>query len=120
MNIADTRAAIAAALNSVSGLNVKARPVTNNVRPNDGWVTSPSLEVADFASSLAEFDVVVVLSSDPVKAEQRYDEVALAVLNAAAELDASDVTVAPQLIPAGDGVPAPLYTLVLTVKMEVQ
>lgn len=117
--LAETRTAIAAAVNAVDGLNVKAYAVTNNVRPGDGWVTSPVLGVAGFEAAAAEWDVVVVLGTDPTKAEQRFDELAVAVLDAAAALDAADVRVAPQLLPAGDVTPANLYTLVLTLTTEV-
>ncbi len=118
--ISDQRAAVAAALNAVGGITVTDHPVTNNVRPGDGWVNVTRLAPADFAASAATMQAVVVLSPDPVKADARFDDIGVQLVDAVTGIGGvADVSAEPMLLVADGTVPGNLYAIQLTFTVEV-
>ena len=122
MDLASARTALAAALSTVSGVTVTARPgrVTSNAR--DGWVTLSKLAPsAFFDRQSATLSAVVVLGADEVMAEELLDTLAPALLDAAVTsvLAPADVFLNPQMLVTGT-TSAPLYALVLTLTIEVE
>ncbi len=114
------RAAIATALSTVSGVDVRARPWKGVGKAGDGWVTITRLVPADFSSCYAIFAAVVILSSDEVKAEAALEDQATALIDAvtASDLDPTDVELEPSVLTVGQA-SSPLYAAVLTITLEV-
>ena len=117
--IAEQRAAIATALSGVASLKVKPRPVTGNLKANDGWVNVGKIRPFDFAASMAEFTAVVVLGTDPNLAETRMETLAVELLDTITTLAVTDVSIEPQLMVGGDAAAANVYILALSFSMEV-
>ena len=112
-----TREAIAAALNALGVFNVSAyRP--SNIGVLDGWITVRNVRPADFTNSDAQFEVVLTLTADEIEAETMLDLHSVNIINAITTLAVSEVSLEPQLLAVGNNA-APLYSLVLTVTMEV-
>ena len=118
--ISERRAEVAAALNAVGGITVTAHPVTNNVRPGDGWVNVTRLAPADFTASAATMQAVVVLSPDPVKADARFDDLGVQLVDAVTGIGGvADVSAEPLLLVADGTAPGNLYAISLQFTLEV-
>ena len=118
MDLTATRQAIADALNTVPGLNVRTRPMTT-AKTNDGWVVVSRVAPAGFTTVLVTFLAVVVLGPDATAAEARLDELAVPILDAIlTELHAADVTLEPVALPVGLNA-ASMSALTVTLTLEV-
>lgn len=118
--ISERRAEVAAALNAVGGITVTDHPVTNNVRPGDGWVNVTRIAPADFTASAATMQAVVVLSPDPVAADTRFDELAVELVDAVTGMGGvADVSAEPLLLVADGTAPGNLYAVKIEFTMEV-
>jgi hypothetical protein len=115
----ETRTAIADALTGVEELVVTAHPVTNNVRPGNGWVNLTRLVPEGFTGYLATFTVVIILSPDPVHADVRMDELAIPVMDAVLALGVSDASMEPISMVTDGSVTGVLYALQITFTTEV-
>jgi hypothetical protein len=118
--ISERRADVAAALNTIGGITVTDHPVTNNVRPGNGWVNVIRLAPADFTASAATMQAVVILSPDPVKADEMFDDLGVQLVDAVTGLgDVADVSAEPMILVADGTVPGNLYAIQLTFLLEV-
>jgi hypothetical protein len=83
MNLADTREAIADALSTVDGYNVRPRPLHGRPVTGDGWINvlsvRPSTE--SFTGYMVQMTAVVVLSTDEATAEEHLEEDAVELLH---------------------------------------
>jgi hypothetical protein len=123
-SIAATRTALAAALNTISGLNVRPRPTVKNPKISDGWIIVGRVEpaVQSMNRCSVTFTAVVVLGADEARAETRMEELSVALVNAVTQsptLAPDDVFLEPVLLPVGDVSPTPLYALTINCNLEV-
>lgn len=120
--LAQVRTDVAAAVQAVdAALNIRTRPV-KNARPNDGWVIVERVAPATYTACEATLTAVVLLGStaDETKAEDRFEALAVALVDAVTtgDLHPSDVRCEPATVLVGDpGVP--MYALTLTLTLEV-
>jgi hypothetical protein len=114
------RTAAAAALDALAGFTVRARPLKAAQKAGDGWIVLGRLVPADFSSSYATLQAVIVLSPDAAKAEQVLEDNATALVNAitSSDLDPTDVSLEPEALIVGE-TSSPLYAAVLTFTVEV-
>lgn len=120
MTLTTARAAIATALSTVSGLDVRARPI-KTPKAGDGWVTITRIVPADFSACLATFTAVVVLGADSAKAEELFESYGVDVIDAvtSSTLNPTDVALEPQALVVGDQA-SPMYVLALTLSLLVE
>jgi hypothetical protein len=123
MNLADTREAIADALSTVPGYNVRPRPLTAAPVTGDGWVNvlsvRPSTE--SFTGYMVQMTAVVVLSTDEATAEGHLEDDAVELLTAiieADEINPADIALEAQMLITGTN-QAPLYVAALALTLEV-
>lgn len=124
MNLTDARMAVAEALNGIEGLRVTARPVKGNLRPNDGWVTVNTVSPGEYLGGavLAVLNAYVSLGADEKKADEQVDELSAQILYAiinSNDIFAYDLSIQPQAIIAGEGVPGQVFALALTLTVEL-
>lgn len=116
------RAAIAEAVNTVPDVLIAPRGSrTSTHLMNDGWVDVRRLAPAGYTTCEAIFEVTIVLGNDEHAAQDRFEEIATAAIDAltkAPDLYVSDVSVEPvQLVPTnGTG---SIYALSINLSMEV-
>lgn len=120
MSLATARQALADAVSALPGVTCTPRPVANNLRPGDAWVNVVRLEPGQFLGSQnATLSAFVVLSPDQWLADSKVDDLAGPLLACAQPLYGFAASVEPQIVVAGEAVPGNLYTLALTVTLEV-
>ena len=70
---------------------------------------------------MVDLKAVILLSADYVKADELFDNLATAAMNAATKngLGTADVRVEPGIVPVGD-TQSPMYALIVNASMEVQ
>lgn len=118
--IAQTRQIVADAVSGLDGITCTPRPVANNVRAGDAWVTVGRTTPYDFTESLTVFTVVLVLGSDAKRAEARVEELSLPLIDLLTTgLSGTDVAVEPLRLIAGEGVTQSMYALAGTVSLLV-
>jgi hypothetical protein len=123
MNLADTREAIADALSTVDGYNVRPRGIPPVPKTGDGWITVLSVQPSteSFTGYMVRMTAVVVLSSDEAKAEEILEEDAVELLTAiieADEINPADISLEAQALFTGAN-QAPLYVAALALTLEV-
>jgi hypothetical protein len=119
VNLTAARQALAAVLSTVEGVTVRARPVKAAPTPGDGWVSVDRIAPADYSSCSATLSAVVVLAADELLAEERLEQLGVALVDAAtSDLGAYDVALQPELLVVGTTA-APLYSAVLTLTLPV-
>lgn len=122
MTIAEARAAIAAALSTVDGYDVRARPWRAAERPGDGWVVITSVRPGEFFSAVSvTFRAVLLLSADQLVAEESLETDAAALVLAVTKAETllpANVDLSPVEIPVGTA-RTPYFAAVLTLTMEV-
>lgn len=121
MTLTEARQAVATALSTVAGWNVRPRPLRAAPKAGDGWVVLNRLEPADFTRSTATMTAVLILGADEAKAELRLEQDATALINAitgADDLAPADVALEAISLAVGDTA-APLYGAALTLTLEV-
>lgn len=123
-DLAQTRVDVAAAVTAAAAaagitLSVQPRPVRSS-RPLDGWVTVGPVTPARFTKCDARLTVVVLLAGDESKAEERFEQLAVPLVDGVTkdQLHPGDVSCEPVTIPAGDP-PVPTFALALTLTLEV-
>jgi hypothetical protein len=118
--LAEAREAVATALSTVVGVDVRARPWRSAGKPGDGWVNVTRVVPAGFVGAYATLSAVVILSADDVDAEASLDVLATTLMNAVtgSDLNPADVVLEPATVPVGQSA-TPLYVLVLTLTLEV-
>lgn len=118
--LSQLRADVAAAVNAVDpALRVKTREV-RQAKADDGWVIVRSVTPATYAACDATLVVLVILGADQQRADERFDALAVALVDALTKgvLHPQDVTAEPVTVLVGD--PAvPMYALTLTLTLEV-
>lgn len=120
MNLTEARQALADAVSTLPDVTCVARPVPGNLRPGDAWVTVARLEPGAFLGSTnATLSAFVVLGADERLADASVDALAGALLDCAYPLYGFALSVEPQVVTAGESVPASLYTLALTITLEL-
>lgn len=120
MNLTEARQALADAVSTLPDVTCTARPVPGNVRTGDAWVTVARLEPGPFLGSQnATLSAFVVLSPDESLADAKVDALSGPLLACVQPLYGFAAFVEPQVVTAGEAVPANLYTLALTVTLEV-
>lgn len=118
MSLAEARAAVAAALSTVSGLTVRTRPVATP-KVGDGWVVVTRLAPAAFTACAATFTAVVILGADEAAAEGLLETYGVACIDAVtSRLQAADVSLEAQVLLAGT-TSTPLYAIAVTLTLEV-
>jgi hypothetical protein len=118
--IAEQRAAVAAALSAIPDLAVTDHPVTNNVRPRDGWVNVTRIAPADYSASAATMQAVVVLSPDSTKADTMLDDLGVALIDAVTGIGGvTDVSLEPMLLIGEGASPGNIYAVAITFTLEV-
>lgn len=118
MSLATVRQSIADSLNTVSGLNVSARPQVTT-KGMDGWVIVARIAPSTFAQSLTTFTAIVLLSADELIAENLVEQLAIPCVNAVTStLNAADVVAEPVVVAVGQTA-TPMYALSITLSMEV-
>jgi hypothetical protein len=121
MNLADTREAVATALSTVPGYNVRPRPLTTPVpQTGDGWILVTSMKPSAFTNYVVAFTAVVVLSADEATAEEHLEEDAAELLTAiedGEELFPADLSLEAQVLVTASG--TPIYAAAITFTMEV-
>jgi hypothetical protein len=120
VNLSSARQGLAAALSTVTGVTVRARPSKAAPKAGDGWVAVQRLAPADFSSCMVTLAAVVVLASDQVKAEETLDTIGVALIDAVTEssIYPADVFLEPETLAVGQTA-APLYAAVVTASMLV-
>lgn len=121
MSLATARSAIATALDTLTGVTAYARPVATPA-PLDAWVVITQLAPGDFTSTLATFTAVIFLGSDEAQAEEWFESLGVAAIDAvtkADSLNATDVSLEAQALIGSGTVPGPLYVLALALTVEV-
>lgn len=115
------RTELADLLSQIDGLRITPRPTGNNLRSGDGWVNVVSVQPLDFTSSTAELAAVIVLGSDPTRADERMDEIAVPVVDKITYgCYSTDVRLVPEILLAGDaGQTGALYVATCSVTVEV-
>lgn len=102
MTITEARQALADALSSVDGVNVRLREV-KNPRSGDGWTISGAIAPDGYADARATVGAVILLSSDSVKADEQYDALAWPLLVATKNADGLfGVKIEPAVVAVGD------------------
>ena len=121
MNLAAARAAVAAALNTVTGLDVRARPPLPAPVTGDGWVVVTRVVPATFTASLATLTAVICLGTDRTNAETHLDAYAVQVIDAAtsSDLGVTDVSVEPVTLIVGQN-STEMNALALSLSLEVE
>ena len=118
--ISEQRAAVAAALNTIGGITVTAHPVTNNLRPGDGWVNVTRIAPSDFSASAATMAAVVALGPDPVASDALFDTLAVQLVDTITDMGGvTDVSAEPLLLVADGTVPGNLYAIQVIFTLEV-
>jgi hypothetical protein len=117
MTVTSARQDVAQTLSGVTNFEVRTRPVLSP-RAYDGWVVLSSIRPSDFRNCYATFTVLLILGSDETKAEQIFDENGTRLIDAAASLNATDITLESQALVVGNTA-TPLYALALTMTLEV-
>lgn len=116
MQLCDARSALVTAITDIYGLRAhEHRPVA--AAALDAWPRLVRIEPSTFATCLATFDVIVVLSGDEESAETALDDLGIQIVNALGHALMTPVSVAPAVIAIGG---ADLYSLVATVILEVE
>lgn len=121
MDMEETREEIARVFTLVEDVTVTAHPVTNNVRPGDGWVNVTRILPDGYEALAVTFQVIVVLSPDPVAADARLDEVAGPLMEAATTglSGVTDVVIEPLALVSTGTTPGTLNAVQTTFTMEV-
>jgi hypothetical protein len=118
--IAEVRQSVAEAVSELEGVTCTPRPVSNNVRGGDAWVTVGRTTPYDFTESLTVFTVVIALSSDAKRAEAWVEELTVPLLDLLTTgLSGTDVSIEPIRLLAGDGITQSIYALAGTVSLLV-
>lgn len=81
MNITEARQALADALSTLDGVDVRLREM-KNPRAGDGWTIGGTVTPDGYGDSQAQIGAVILLSLDPVKADEAFDDLALAAVEA--------------------------------------
>ena len=121
MDITETREEIARVFTEVEDVAVTAHPVTNNVRPGNGWVDVTRIVPDGFEDLAVTFQVVVILSPDPASALVRLDELAGPLMEAVTTGlgGVTDVVIEPLSLLSTGQPPGTLYAVQTTFTMEV-
>lgn len=121
MDLTETREEIARVFTLVEDVAVTAHPVTNNVRPGDGWVNVTRIVPDGFEDLAVTFQVIVILSPDPVAADTRLDELAGPLMETATTAlgGVTDVVIEPLALVSTGNVPGTLNAVQITFTMEV-
>lgn len=115
--LAQTRTAFAAALSTVTGVDV--RPYTVKApKVGDGWVTFSRAVPDGYRTSMATLTAFVVLGGDETLAEQKADALTVPLLDAVDGLG-GDVSIESVSVVVGSNA-APLYALTITLTAEVE
>lgn len=85
------------------------------VRTGDGWCLLRQVEPSTFGAVMAAFDVVIALSQDQTEAQERFDELAVRLVDVIGAKVGTPVSVTPQVI-AVDG--ADMYVAVASLLIE--
>lgn len=122
MDIAETREAIADVLNAaVEDLNIRPRKPVKTPQMGDGWVTLGVVRPSTYTECTVTLTTLIVLGSDVDAADERFEELAVVLVDAvttADELNVADVVLEPlNLITEGG---ASMYALTLTLTAEVE
>lgn len=118
--VAEQRAAVAAALNALPDLIVTDHPVTNNVRPYDGWVNVTRIAPVDYSTSAATMQAVVILSPDAIKADTMLDSLGVQLIDAVTGIGGvADVSLEPMLLVGEGSSPGNIYAVAITFTQEV-
>jgi len=123
-DLTQTRTDLAAAVQAVDPATLRIRPssTVKHPRPNDGWVIVERIAVGQtYLRFNVTFTVVILLTADEVKAEQRFATLATQLVTAvtAGALHASEVAAEPVIVLVGETTPAPMYAIALTLTLEV-
>lgn len=117
--VTEARQALADALSALPGVTMMLRE-PRTARALDGWTTAGTVTPETFRTSMAALQAVVLLSADYLTADEAYDTLATAAVDAASTggLGTSDVRVESGIVPVGDQ-SSPMYALIVNVTMEV-
>lgn len=120
MTITEARQALADAVSTLDGITCTPRPVPGNTRPGDAWVTVSRLEPGPYhGSQNATLSAFVVLGSDQWRADAQVDALMGPLVACTADLYGFAISVEPQVMAAGEGIPGDIYTLALTITLEL-
>lgn len=123
MNLTEARQALADAVSTINGVTCTPRPITGNLRLGDAWVAVGRLTPGrEFGATAVTLSAFVVLGSDERLADQKVDELAGPLVACAQDdpdLYAFAISVEPQAVSAGDIVQGTLYTLALSVTLDL-
>jgi hypothetical protein len=116
VNLANTRDHLASGLDRMAGVRIYAyRPDVVKVR--DGWLVLRSVTPFTFATTSATFDLIVVLSTDEVAAQQSLDDLSVDLLDHVAKCDANATGLTPVSMTIGG---AELYCAAVSLLVEVE
>lgn len=102
MNITQARQALADALSTLDGVNVRLREI-KNPRALDGWTVSGTVSPDGYGDSQAQIGAVILLSSDSIKADEAYDDLALGIVEATKDVNGGyDIRIDPATLNVGD------------------
>ena len=118
MNITEARQAVADALSTLDGVSVRLREL-KNPRSGDGWTLSGPVVPNGYGDGKASVGAVILLSSDSVKADEQFDDLAWPILVALKAVDgAFGVRVEPATVAVGDNSTAG-PAIVVSLEVEV-
>ena len=100
--ITEARQALADALNTLTGVSVRLRAI-KNPRALDGWTVSGTVSPDVYGDSHAQIGAVILLSTDPAAADEQFDTLAVAIIDATKSVDGGfDVRLDPASVTVGD------------------
>lgn len=102
MTLTEARQALADALSTLDGVTVRLREI-KTPRALDGWTISGAIAPDGYGDARATIGAVILLSSDPVKADEQYDGMAWPILVATKDVNGLfGVRVEPATVAVGD------------------
>jgi hypothetical protein len=119
VNLAEAREALAEALNTLDGLNVRARPGVKTPKSGDGWVTVGRMTPEGFTRLSVTLTALVVLSSDDTLADALLEEWAATALDAVtmADFPAEEIALEPISLPV-EGTALFGFTITIITELE--
>lgn len=116
-NLEDTRSAVAAAINGLSGFNIVSRGARFAPKPLDGFVRVQRVAPMGFRTCDVEFGVVVCLGTDPETADVNVDTYTVALIDGiSSALPAAALAAQPVLFAGPEG---EFFALEITFTLEV-
>jgi hypothetical protein len=118
MSLTEARQALADALSTLDDVNVRLRQM-KTPRALDGWTVSGAVVPDGYGDAQAQIGAVILLSPDPIKADEAFDGLALGIVEATKAVDGGyDIRVDPATVNVEDG--TPWNVIAVSISVEVQ